>query len=329
MAGMTGTQIAVTLLRALPADAAEQLLSRLEPATGDRIRAQLRDSVGPPPDADLDSSLSEFFDLYRIAERGLLPPPPPPVSLIPAPPAPVPTATAADTDAVAEAEPDPIPALRELPQDKLVRALEGEPAAAVALLLSSLEKPVAAAVIKALNPEMRAEVAMRYSQPGARNHAVVQRLAKAVTARAMALPDEPPPMPADDRISDLAAMLRELPRADRIHVLLKVENTDPELATKVRAKLYKMEDLLKVEDRQLQGLLAQIDTKTLACSLKGADERVATKLSANISSRARDLLQEEIGLLGNISSQQVQAAQGELMYLFRQFEEEGKITIEE
>lgn len=325
MAGMTGNQIAVTLLRALPADAAEQLLSRLDPAAGERIRAQLRDSVGPPPDADLDSSLSEFFDLYRIAERGLLPAPPPPVSLTPAPPAP-----AADTPAdAADEQPDPIPALRELPADKLVRALEGEPAAAVALLLSCLDKPAATAVIKGLSTDMRAEVAMRYSQPGARNHAVVQRLARSVVERGLALPDEPPPTPVDDRINELAEMLRELPRADRIHVLLKVENSDPELATKVRAKLYKMEDLLKVEDRQLQGLLAQVDMKTLASSLKGADERVAAKLSANISSRARDLLQEELGLMGSISSQQVQAAQGELMYLFRQFEEEGKITIEE
>lgn len=331
MAGMSGNQIAVTLLRALPADAAEQLLSRLDPAAGERIRAQLRDSVGPPPDADLDASLSEFFDLYRIAERGLLPPPPPPVVLIPAPPLP-PVETRRETEpeeTPADEGPDPILALRELPTDRLVRALDGEPAAAVALLLSCLEKPAAAAVIKGLGTDMRAEVAMRYSQPGHRNHAVVQRLAQAVVSRGLAMPDEPPPVPADDRITDLAAMLRELPRADRIHVLLKVENSDPELATKVRAKLYKMEDLLKVEDRQLQGLLAQIDTKTLACSLKGVDERVAAKLSSNISSRARDLLQEELGLLGNIPTQQVQAAQGELMYLFRQFEEEGKITMEQ
>lgn len=325
MASMTGNQIALTLLRALPADAAEILLSRLDGNTGERIRGQLRDSIGPPPDADLDSSLSEFFDLYRIAEKGWIQPPAATVTLTPAPVPPV----QAPAPAPADEGPDPVQALRDVPADKLVRALDGEPAAAVALLLSGLDKGTAAAVIKGLNADMRAEVAMRYTQPGTRNHAVVQRLAKAVTERALALPDEPPPVPADDRVTDLAAMLRELPRADRIHVLLKVENTDPELATKVRSKLYKMEDLLKVDDRQLQGLLAQIDTKTLACSLKGVSEEVAAKLSANISSRARDLLTEELGLLGNISTQQVQAAQGELMYLFRQFEEEGKITMEE
>ena len=321
MAGMTGNQIAVTLLRALPADAAEQLLSRLDGGESDRIRAQLRDSVGPPPDADLDSSLTEFFDLYRIAERGLLP--------TPQPPAPVPLTTAAATEVGPEPEPDPVLALKEMPPERLIRALAGEPPAAIALLLSVLDKPTAGAVMKGLTQDQRADVAMRFSQPGNRNHAVVQRLARAVVERGTALPDEPPPVPDDDRINDLAAMLRELPRAERILVLLKVENTDPELATKVRTKLYKVEDLLNVEDRQLQGLLAQIDMKTLACSLKGVDERVSAKLSANISSRARDLLQEEIGLLGSISNQQVITAQAELMYLFRQFEEEGKITIED
>ena len=321
MAGMTGNQIAVTLLRALPADAAEQLLSRLDAAASDRIRSQLRDSVGPPPEADLDASLGEFFDLYRIAERGLLPAPPPP-------PAPI-ALTPAVPVGEPEPEPDPIAALRELPTDRLSRALDGEPPAAVALLLSVLDKPAAAAVLKGLSPEQRAEVALRFSQPGNRNHAVVQRLARAVVERGTGLRAEPPPTPVEDRINDLAAMLRELPRAERILVLLKVENTDPELATKVRTKLYKMEDLLKVPDRQLQTLLAQIDMKTLACSLKGVDERVSAKLSANISSRARDMLQEEIGLMGSISNQQVITAQAELMYLFRQFEEEGKITIEE
>lgn len=321
MAVLTGNQIAVTLLRALPADAAEQVLSRIDGGASDRIRGQLRDSVGPPLDADVDAALTEFDDLYRIYQRGLLPPPPPP-------PAPV-VLTPATPPGQPEPEPDPILDLKGVPTDKLLRALDGEQAPAIALLLTVMDKPVATAVMKGLSQDQRADVAMKFSQPGGRNHAVVQRLAKAVAERARLLPDEPPPTPADDRIEDLAAMLRELPRAERILVLLKVENTDPELATKVRTKLYKMEDLLKVEDRQLQGLLAQIDMKTLACSLKGADEAVAAKLSANISSRARDLLTEEIGLLGSISNQQVTTARAELMYLFRQFEEEGKITIEE
>ena len=317
MNGLSGDQIAATLLKALPADAAEQLLGRLGADAAQRLRATLQASAGPPPEADLDSALSEFFDLFRIAERGLLPQPPAaqfvPVTLTPVEP-PV---------------EDPLVAVKSLPTDKLIRALEGEPPAAIAMLLGTLDAETAGAVLKGLSTDVRADVAMRYSQPGQRNHAVLTRLARAVADKGRALPDVPPPLPAETRLSDLAMMLRGLPRAERIAVLAKVELTDPDLAANVRGKLYKMTDLLKVEDRQLQGLLAQVDMKSLACALKGADPAVSAKLSSNISSRARDLLQEELGLLGNISKQQVETAQAEMMYLFRQFEEEGKIVIEE
>ncbi|MEO2091388.1 MAG: hypothetical protein ABGY75_18175, partial [Gemmataceae bacterium] len=77
MAGSTGAEKGVVLLRALPADLAEQLLTRMDTA----VAGPLRDGLAglPPadePSAALDDAMAEFFDLQRILDRGLLLGPP-------------------------------------------------------------------------------------------------------------------------------------------------------------------------------------------------------------------------------------------------------------
>ena len=315
MAGSSGDLIASTLLRALPGDVVESLLGRLDAASTVQLRGHLA-TAGAPKSDDLDNALTEFFDLLRIAERGY------------------PLASAAgEYRPVSGKKGEPSDAhlaeIRKLDADQLQRALAGEPPSAIALILSCLDPAVAAAVLKSLPQEQRADVTLRFTQPGSRNHTLIAQLAQAVAAKGRTLGNAPVDPTAEARITEMATMLRGMPRAERILVLVKVEETDPELATKIRERLYTFRDLLKVDNRGIQGLLMQLNMKTLSTALKGCDPLVVAKVTDNLSSRSRDLLQEEIGLLGSVNAAQVKQAQAEVLYVLRQFEEEGKITLEE
>jgi flagellar motor switch protein FliG len=329
MAAQSGDQMAVTLLRVLPADVAEQVLGRLDPAAGQSFRTAIEAAAGPPAGTDLDAALSEFFDLLRIADRGR--------AVAPAGEyRPVAGSAGggrnggagAGADQVVSLEPvDPIASLRELPADKLLKVLDGEPPAVTALLLNVLDSAAAAAVLKGLPTDQRAAVALRFSQPGNRNYPLIQQLARAVAEKGRRLAEQPTETAPDARIADLAAMLRGLPRQERIDLFGKMNETDPDLSERVKDKLFRFDDVLKLDDRSLQGLLAQLNLKVVAVSLKGADEQLTAKVTNNISSRARELLQEEIGLLGNISSAQVEEARTEVVRMIRQGEEEGRFVI--
>lgn len=323
MPDANGEHLATALIRALPTDLAEQLLSRMGTAA-EKVRANLLVSTAPTPPADLDTALTEFFDLHRIVGRGYLP-----------------TAPAGEYSAVAKPveaadpekpapPPDPIEELKKLPPDKLVRALEGEPPSAVALILSVLDADMAGRLLKSLPPDVRADIAVRYSQPGARNFALVNQIAQAVTDKGNSLADQPAAAAVEtDRIADLAAMLRGLPRAERLAVLQKIEATDSELADKLRGKLFRFSDLGKIEDRPMQQMLTQLNLRSIATALKGAEPEIGEKILKNISSRSRELLNEEMEMIGSVSSAKVQEAQGEILAILRQYEEEGKVTLED
>ncbi len=325
--------MAVTLLRALPPEVAEQVLGRLEPSAAARLRSALPPAPSAPAPAELDPALAEFFDLLRIADRArsLMPveltpasdssepgaargkKPAPPRPGVPPPPPP---------------PPDPVNDLREMSSEKLLMVLEGEPAAAVALVLTVLDMDTAGAVLRGLSTELRAQVAVRFSQPGSRNYALIQQLSRAIVDKGQRIAAQPTAPPPDARIADLAAMLRSLPRADRVAVFRTMTESDPQLTDQVREKLFKFTDLSKVDDRPLQGMLQQLNLKVIATALKGADDAITAKVTNNISGRARELLQEEMSLLGSVSAAQVEDARKEVLQLLIKAEEEGVVTIE-
>jgi flagellar motor switch protein FliG len=311
MADSTGEDAALQLLRVMPVEVVENVLGQMAPEAGSRLRRRLLAAPAePPPPELLDDALVQFFDLKRILDRRAAQPAAPPAAE--PPPAP---ASAADE-------------LKTLPPDQLARALEGEQAGAIALILSALDPGTTGQVIRRLPPELRADIALRLAKPGARNPALLAPLAEAVMTKARALKDVPAEPTQEELIQNLADMLRTFPRADRTPVVQKLEESDPELAAKVVEKLYRMDDLLRIPDRQVQMLLGKLDVKTVAVALKGAPPAIRAKVTSNMSSRSKSVLEEETELLGSVADSVVREAQGTVLAAVRKGEEDGQINMD-
>lgn len=311
MPARSGDETAATLLRALPADAAELVLGKLDGETAGRLRLLLRAAPpDPPPGDELDDALAQFFNLQRIADRA-------------------PPAADENLPIAPELPDDPVEAARALPPERLARALEGEQPGTVVLVLSCLDPRSAGQVVKRLPADARAEVAVRMTRPGNRNPALLRQLAGAVVEKAKRLADLPPEPTADELIVNLADMLRAVPRAERMPLIRKIEETDPELAAKVLEKLYRIEDLLRIPDRMVQLLLGKLDARTIATALKNASPDVREKVTSNMSSRSRNALNEEAELLGEVPAARVNEARGKVMALVKKGEEDGEIVLEE
>jgi flagellar motor switch protein FliG len=315
MADPAGDDVAVMLLRVLPAEVAELILTRMDGETATRLRGRLAAAPPePPPGPELDAALAQFFDLQRIAGRA---------------PAAAPPAGEYTPVAKTEIPADPLEAVRVIPPDHLARALAGEQPGTVVLVLSCLEPAAAGQVMKRLPADTRAEVALRMTRGGARNPVLLREVVRAAVEKAKRVGEAPPEPTQEELITNLADMLRALPRAERLPVIRKIEATDAELAAKVMDKLYRIEDLLRIPDRQIQLLLSKLDVKTIAVALKGVDQRVTDKVMNNMSSRSRATLAEEGEMLGTVPGTRVREAQAKVMALVKKGEEEGEITMEE
>jgi flagellar motor switch protein FliG len=91
--------------------------------------------------------------------------------------------------------------------------------------------------------------------------------------------------------------------------------------------MFTFEDLLGVPEAGIRELLARLDKKTLALALRGASEEVKNCVFKSMSSRAVEMLKEDMEVLGPVRARDVNKAQQEAVDVARQLETEGKITL--
>lgn len=224
----------IVLMRALFKELADRVLARLKPFTAERLRDRLASQVPDAPDS-LERALREFADIQRIVDRVKV-----------SPTIPTTETPQKDTKQIAPASSDdPRYQLRDISAEALLGVLRFEQPALVANVLSCLEAPAAAELLKRLPTAMRPVVTLKLSQPQTTNHELLNHLAKAVVAQSGVETTVPLKPTEDERVLRTAAMLRALPCDERGDVLKKMEEADANFAKKVADQLYQFTDILR------------------------------------------------------------------------------------
>ena len=102
---------------------------------------------------------------------------------------------------------------------------------------------------------------------------------------------------------------------------------DPELGQNIREIMFVFEDLLKVSQDALRKLLAQVDRKVLTLALKGSSPQLKQHFTSVMSSRAAEMLVEDMQALGPVRIKDVQEAQTALITIARALQEKGEISL--
>ncbi len=110
-------------------------------------------------------------------------------------------------------------------------------------------------------------------------------------------------------------------------ILEGIEKEDPKLALSIRNLMFTFEDLLTVPESGIRDLLGQMDKKTLATALRGASEELKNSIFKSMSSRAVEMLKEDMEVLGPVKSQEIHKAQLDAVAAARKLEAEGKLTL--
>jgi flagellar motor switch protein FliG len=116
------------------------------------------------------------------------------------------------------------------------------------------------------------------------------------------------------------------PTASRT-ILEALEKDNAELANDIRNLMFTFEDLVNIPETALRDWLAAVDKKTLGLALKGASEPVREHIFKAMSSRAVEMMKEDIEALGRVRAKEVTKAQQEAVAIARTLEAEGKITL--
>jgi len=219
----------------------------------------------------------------------------------------------------------PIAKLEAAQPEAIASLLEKEPAQLVAAILTRLEPSAAASVIAAMSPERQAAVLSRVSRLTELPAAALEEIASAIAAE---LPDGHGSANVGiDGTARAAEILNATPREVSSALLAALETEDPALSKGLRLAMFTFTDLARLDARAMRTLLREVSAERLPLALKGAPDDVRDAIFAGLSSRAADLLRDEMELLGRAKKAEIEAARNEIIETALRLEAEGGIDL--
>lgn len=220
----------------------------------------------------------------------------------------------------------PFEFLRKTDARQVLNFLSGEHPQTVALVLAHMPPEQSSIVLGGLDEEMQRDVSIRVAKLEPTSPDVIAQMESVLERRFGATMQQSKAARADG-VQTLIDILNRSDRATERSIFEGLEVSDSELAEHVRSRMFVFEDIVSLDDRAVQLVLRQVETKELATALKGVRPEVREKIGANMSERAAQNLDEEISMLGPVRMKTVEEAQGAIVRSIRALEESGQIVV--
>jgi len=184
----------------------------------------------------------------------------------------------------------------------------------------------ASMVLSSLGEELQRDVAVRLAVMDRTSPDIVAAVEESLQKRLSSVL-QPSELSAAGGVPSLVEILNRADRATERLIFEGLEDFDTELADEVRSRMFVFEDITTLDDRSIQLVLRQVDSKELAVALKGVKQEVRQKIFQNVSTRAAQNLQEEIDMMGAVRLKTVEEAQAGVVRVIRALEEAGQIVV--
>lgn len=193
-----------------------------------------------------------------------------------------------------------------------------------AVFLAHLDRRKGGEVLKHLDEEVRADLVQRVATLDRTPADVVQRVLEVMRKKVKdlgltTLRSEPKAW-----VKAAASLLNNLGGGEKA-VLEKIEANDANVAGAIRDEMFTFDDLQKLDKKSMQKILAAVDSRQLALSLKAAIPPVEQAILGNLSKRASETVREERDNLGPTPLSAVVAAQAEILKMIRDLIDKGEV----
>lgn len=209
---------------------------------------------------------------------------------------------------------------------EIANLIKGEHPQTIALILVHLKPSRAAEILSEMPKEMQSVLALRIAEINRVPHEVVKEVDNALR-KELTVRGESRSAKKLGGVGVLADILNEVNKETEENVLTAIEEERAEIAEEIRQLMFIFEDLLKVDDRGMREILKQVETSQLAVALKTASEELREKIFSNLSSRAGEMLREDMEVMGPVKLSEVELAQQNMIRVARELEAEGKIVL--
>lgn len=203
--------------------------------------------------------------------------------------------------------------------------LEHEHPQTVALILSTQQTDHTGRILSHLPEDLRSDIMYRIAR--------IDRISEDVIAQIeYALQREIGVVVGKERqhyggIDKVVEILGKMEKGVDRNILIRMEETDQEMAETIRKKMFTFHDLAGIDNMAMQRILKEINTDTLILALKTASNELKDNIFNNISNRAAEMIQEDLELMGPKKLSEVELVQQTIVKIALKLEDEGELVL--
>lgn len=312
---------AAIVLMSLPQEDAAQLIGKLEPAQAEAVSIEIA-QLGRCPSDQQEEAILAFaeanpnalggsvggFDVAKsLLEKAL--------------------GTGASTSvATVQQSIDALPFgfLKRVDPQNLLTFINDEHPQTIALILSHLPPSYGAQVVAGLTMERQLSVIARIANMGQTNPDIIEQVEDGLEKRMVAVVSQSFELAGG--VGSVAEILNVSDRSTEKAILDTLAEDNPELVDEIRRLMFIFEDIAALTDKDIQGILKNVETSQWAMALKGSSDTLKEKILGNMSQRAAEMLTEEMDFLGAVRQSEVETIQQQIVDIVRRLEDQGEIT---
>jgi len=208
---------------------------------------------------------------------------------------------------------------------QLLNFIQHEHPQTIALILAYLHPEQAAVILSALPGESQVEVAKRLAILDRTSPEVLEEIEATLEKKLSSFATQDFTMAGG--LETAVSILNRVDRSTEKTIMEALEEDDPELAEEIKKRMFVFEDIVTLDDRSIQRVLREVDSRELALALKVASEEVAERIYKNMSKRAAEMMREDIEYMGPVRLRDVEEAQQKIVSIIRKLEEAGEIIV--
>ncbi|MCD6570277.1 MAG: flagellar motor switch protein FliG [Deltaproteobacteria bacterium] len=216
-------------------------------------------------------------------------------------------------------------ALKQVDLSLLVDYLKTEHPQTIALVLAHLDYEKAAQVLARLPENIHSEIVYRMTNLGIIPSSVVEDVGEALKEEIQAMGSIESKRVGG--VEAVAEIMNHLDNTTESNIFASLEEMDADLAENIRQMMFVFEDIINIDNRGMQAILKEITNEDLILALKTASDPLKEKILSNMSSRASEMLLDDMEAMGPVKLSDVEAAQQNIVRVVRKLEAAGKIVI--
>ena len=215
--------------------------------------------------------------------------------------------------------------LKWLDSSTIAQLISGEHPQIIATILVHLDQDQASEILSHLHERLRGDVMMRIAtldgiQPAALkelNDTLAEVLSGSDGLQKSSL----------GGVRTAAEILNYLPSAQSTQIMESMRDANAELTQQILDEMFVFEDLISLDDRGIQTVLREVQSESLIVALKGSSQDLREKIFKNMSSRAAEMLREDLEAKGPVKLSDVEKEQKDILGIVRRLADEGQIAL--